>query len=203
MSSVFLQVFIPLFVAMDVLGALPVFLSLTEGLSREIRRKIIIQAVSTSFFVGGIFIFFGQGIFRFLNITTADFKIAGGLLLLILSIRSIFDDTTSREHRIKENYEMIGIVPIAIPLIIGPAVLTTLLIMHDTYGLKWTVTGFLSNLLIVAVAFSWSEIVNKLLGRNAEQILSRVANIFLAAIAIMMMREGLEQILKGMAENLK
>ncbi len=199
----FLLVFIPIFVAMDSIGAIPVYTSLTSNLSKKIKNKIIFQAILTSFTLGILFIFFGRSIFNFLNITTSDFKVAGGILLLILAVKSMMETYTIKEHRIIENYEYLGIVPIAIPLIVGPAVLTTLIILNDEYGLFLTLIGYITNLIIISLFFKYTELVNKIIGKNGELILSKIANIFLAAIAIMMIRIGLFEMIKEFIGRIK
>lgn len=199
----FLLVFIPIFVAMDTIGAIPVFISLTAKLSRVVRRKIIIQAVSTSFALGTIFVFFGRNIFNFLNITKDDFKVAGGLLLLVLAMKAIMEDDVADAKVSAQNAEFLGIVPFAMPLIIGPAVLTTLVILNDSHGPYWTSLSLILNLAVITISFSYSRWINKLIGKNGEKILSKIANIFMAAIGIMMMRSGILEMVKTFMDGLK
>src|SRR5690348_919971 len=87
----FLHTFIPIFVAMDVGGLVPIFLSLTKALSDEERRTVSIQALFTAFLLSVLFIAVGRWVFHVLGISVADFEIAGGVLLLVLAIVDMLD----------------------------------------------------------------------------------------------------------------
>ena len=78
--------FIPLFVSMDPIGVVPFYLSITGGLDRAHRRTVLLEAMATAFLVGAGFIFLGQAVFNYLDITTSDFRVAGGVILLVLAI---------------------------------------------------------------------------------------------------------------------
>ncbi len=131
--------FIPLFVAIDIVGVLPVFLSLTHGLSAQKRNSVVRKSVGTALITGMCFIAPGETIFGILGITTDDFKIAGGLVLLVFSIIDLVRQPDDRKGDAGE----IGIVAIGVPLIVGPAVLTTLVVLVDHYGIVVTGVSFL------------------------------------------------------------
>jgi multiple antibiotic resistance protein len=114
--------FIPLFVAMDIIGALPIYLGLTADMTDAAKRRIVKQATLVAAVIGLAFLFTGKGVFALLGVTVADFKVAGGILLLVLSILDIIK---SREER-RVMGDEIGIVPLGMPLIIGPAALAAL-----------------------------------------------------------------------------
>ncbi|MBC8042387.1 MAG: MarC family protein [Rhizobacter sp.] len=195
--SGFLLTFIPIFVAMDVVGTLPLFIGLTQDIPERAKRRLTLQAVLTAFAVAIVIITGGKSIFNFLGITIADFKIAGGLILLLLSIRDLIfagDD----ESKKPADPEHIGVVPLGIPLIIGPAVLTTLLILADTYGLFLTIFSLVLNLVIVFFTFYFSRYIERLIGRNGARAVAKIAALFLAAIAVMMIRIGIMDILPMM-----
>lgn len=126
----FLLTFIPLFVAIDAPGILPLYISLVEGIPDQERKHIARQSVITAFLVAISFLFLGNFIFSLLGIKLEDFMIAGGILLLILSISDIL--------RVKEKEltmsDTLGVVPIGTPLLAGPATLTTLIILSGNYG---------------------------------------------------------------------
>src|SRR5581483_3868404 len=104
----------------------PMFLGLTQGITVTEKRRLATQAVVTGFVVGLLFCTAGHYVFTFLGITPADFKIAGGILLLVFSVREIFNESPklapSSDHDLTT-----GIVPLGIPLIAGPAMITTVL----------------------------------------------------------------------------
>jgi len=184
----FLLCFIPLFVAMDIAGNTPIFLSLTEGLERSQRKKIIWQACWTALIVSILFILLGKTLFVFLNITPGDFKIAGGLILLFIAVTGILPIGTS------ERLEGVGIVPLGVPLIMGPAALTTLLMQVDIHKVWWIAASLVANIAITFVIFLYSWQISRVFGVNGMKATSKIVHLFLAAIAIMMIRVGLKEL---------
>jgi multiple antibiotic resistance protein len=189
----FLLAFIPLFVAMDVLGTLPLFIGLTEGITDKRRKRLVIEATLTALLISLVFLGSGKLLFSFLGITENDFRIAGGLVLLVLAINDLlFSSDTAR----KNPETTVGVVPIGIPLIMGPAALTTILILVDSYGTLWTITSIILNLIIVWIVFRNADRVLRIMGKAGSRAVAKVASLFLAAIAVMMIRVGITEILK-------
>ncbi len=182
--------FIPLFVAIDIVAVLPIFLSLTQGYSAEGQRTVVRESVLTALLVGIVFIALGEVIFSILGITNDDFKIAGGLVLLVIAIL----DLIRRYESPRKTEGGLGIVPLGVPLIVGPAVLTTLIVLVDHYGVAVTVASFLMNLLIVWVVLRKSAAVVKVLGEGGIVAVSKVMALLLASIAVMMIRIGMQNI---------
>ncbi len=185
-SSLLLS-FIPLFVAIDVFGVIPIFLSLTERLSKNEKNNLVTEATITALVVAIAFLFAGRAIFRFLGITENDFRVGGGIVLLALAVIDLV--TSGEKHRTTD--ESVGVVPIGIPLIIGPAVLTTILILVDTYGQWVTIISILLNLLIVWLVFRSSHLIGKVMGKTVSRAVAKIAALFMVAIAVMMIRIGL------------
>jgi len=183
----FLLSFIPIFVAMDAIGVLPIFIGLTEHLKKREKHRIILQSIVTAFLIGIVFLFLGKWIFKILGIMVADFKIAGGIVLLAISLRDLLQ--YEKPHRLSA--ETMGAVPIGIPLITGPAVLTTILILLDSYGVVLTISSFLVNLAIAWVVFFYAGVISDFLGKAGSKAVSKIAHLLLAAIAIMMVRKGI------------
>ena len=184
---VFLLSFIPIFVAMDAIGVLPFFMGFTEHVKSEKKKKIVTQSIITAFLIGIIFLFLGQWIFKILGVFVADFKIAGGIVLLAISLRDILQ----HEKAHKLSIETMGAVPIGTPLVTGPAVLTTIIILLDSYGVFITVSSFVVNLIITWVVFSYSDAISRFLGKAGSKAISKIASLLLAAIAVMMIRKGI------------
>jgi multiple antibiotic resistance protein len=136
--------------------------------------------------------FIGKGIFVVMGISITDFKIGGGILLLVLAVQLLLKG----EEEVKERLEEAAIVPIGTPLITGPAVLTTTLIMVDSYGMIPTIVSFLLNILIVWVVFLKSEFVVKTIGLNGTRAVAKVSEILLSAIAVMLIRKGIVEVIK-------
>ncbi|MFA6455819.1 MAG: MarC family protein, partial [Bacteroidota bacterium] len=126
-----MMAFIPLFVAIDVPGLVPIFISLTEGMTLKARRKLIVEATLTSAAVALVFLVLGKVIFKFLGITENDFRIGGGIVLLVLGVTDLLFSGGEEERKPNTS---VGVVPIGIPLIMGPGALTAIIIIVDAYG---------------------------------------------------------------------
>ncbi|MFA5068643.1 MAG: MarC family protein [Candidatus Omnitrophota bacterium] len=183
----FFLAFIPLFVAVDAIGVLPIFSSLTEGASQTQRRRIIVQSMITACCLAIGFIFLGKATFRLLNITIADFMIAGGIVLFSIAILDILNPEKKR----RAPGSSLGAVPLGTPLISGPAVLTTSLIMLENYGLGVTLLSVIVNIALAGAIFFFSNILIKTLGVAGSRALSKIMSLLLSAIAVMMIRKGL------------
>ena len=191
--KIFILSFIPLFVAIDVLGLVPIFLSLTGKMNPKEKKKLITDATLTALAVALIFLFGGRMIFNFLGITENDFRVGGGIVLLVLAIVDLV--FSGEENRTPQT--TVGVVPIGIPLIIGPAVLTTLLIVVDAYGYIAAVIALLTNLFLVWLIFRYSNLIIRVMGEAGSKAFAKVAALFMAAIAIMMIRLGLTGMLSA------
>lgn len=187
MSS-FWVCFVPLFVAVDAVGVLPMFMSLMEGIERSRRNRVVLQSVATAMTVALVFLAIGKILLKFLGITIADFMIAGGVLLFVISLSDML--TMEKKQRQIEP-ESLGAVPLGVPLIVGPAVLTTTLLLLDTHGLVATVSATVVNILIAGFVFWLSVPIDRVLGKAGSKIISKLASLLLAAIAVMMVRRGI------------
>lgn len=187
-----LMSFVPIFVAVDAIGILPVFASLTEGFAKKERLSIVIQSVITASFVAVGFIFLGKAIFRYLGITAGDFMIAGGSVMFCLAIIDIANPLKKRRIPGKE----LGAVPIGTPLIAGPAVLTISLIIMPQYGVSATLISVLANIILAGIVFSFVDVLTRLLGEAGSKTLSKITSLLLAAISVMMIRKGLSEFIK-------
>lgn len=189
--------FVPLFVAVDALGVLPIFISLTEGLDRKNVHRIIWQSVITAMLVAVIFLAIGKAAFTLLGITVADFMIAGGLLLFVLALREHLLIEERLRLAVPECPECIGAVPIGVPLIVGPAVLTTIILLTGEYGPVPTMSAAILNIVIAGIIFRLSEPINRVLGKSGTRTISKLAGLILAAIGVMMVRKGIMTYVSG------
>jgi multiple antibiotic resistance protein len=187
-----IMAFIPLFVAIDVPGLVPLFISLTDGMTIKSKRHLIVQATLTAGAVALVFLILGKVIFKFLGITENDFRIGGGIVLIVLAITDLLfsDDSRKAEHK------SVGIVPIGIPLIMGPAALTSIIIIVDAYGYWISMISLSVNLFIVWFIFRNSDWVIRLMGEGGSRAFAKVASLFMVAIAVMMIRVGIQNIIK-------
>jgi multiple antibiotic resistance protein len=186
--------FVPLFVAMDAVGVLPILIPLTEDMKPVERNRTVRLAVITALVLGLGFVAIGKGIFLFLGIEVSDFLIGGGLILFLLAAKDLI---TGRmvDTQASVGADMVGVVPIGTPLVVGPAVLTTLLILINQYSIIIVVVSFIINLAIGWVLFTQASRVMRFLGQGGVRATSKVVSLFLAAIAIKMIRQGVMQVL--------
>jgi len=184
----FILTFVPLFIVIDALGNLPFVISLSEGMSKQERCKMIHVATVTAAIVGLVFLFLGQLILRALDISVGSFAIAGGLILLVLSIK--YMTTGKMVETIKE--EMVAVVPIGTPLTVGPATITTLLLLVAQFPLYIVLISFALNMLITWGIFLSSNQIVGFMGKGGLKAISRVFSLLLAAIAVSMIIHGLE-----------
>jgi multiple antibiotic resistance protein len=185
--------FVPIFVAMDAVGVLSVFIALTRRLGKTERRKIILESIATSLGLCFGFIFLGKALFAFLGITSGDFMVAGGVILFILAISGLTTHQERRRGMPVAKYS--GVVPIGTPLIAGPAVLTTLLILMESYGITVVLIAVALNIALVGIILAVSDWILLLIGEAGAEVLSRIVNLFLAAMAVMMIRKGMKELI--------
>ena len=182
----FLAAFIPIFVALDAIGLVAILIGLAGPMDAQRRQTEAHLGLITGLAVSIGFIFLGKVIFAALGITVGDFQVAGGLILLALAVRELLDLAGEGRHA----SETFGVVPLGMPLIAGPALLTALLILVDTVGLLYTLLSLLVNLLIVGLAFRYADLLTRWLGKRGLNGISKLVSLLLAAIAVSLIRRG-------------
>lgn len=186
----FLLAFIPLFVAIDPIGLAAVFLGLGQDIAADQRQKIASQAVWTGGLVALGFLFLGQSVFSALGISVSDFQIAGGFILFILAAKDLTQSAAEPE-KLPADF---GVVPLGMPLIAGPASITTLLVLAQSrlVGLGVTLVALVANLVIVVLALRYSNWLGRRIGETGLRAISKIIAMLLAAIAVSMIRQGLK-----------
>jgi multiple antibiotic resistance protein len=190
MFEPYLLSFIPIFIAVDAIGNVPIFVSLVDGIKGTKRRKIILDAVTTATAMAVIFMIAGKFILRLLGITISDFQVAGGAFLFIIAVRLLFPGAEKKINSIGGDKD-IGIFPLGTPLITGPAVLTTTLMMVDKYNIVPTFVSLVLNMLIVWVSLDRAEMIMNVIGPSGTRAFSKIMYILLGAIGVMMLRHGI------------
>ncbi len=180
--------FIPIFVAIDPIGILPFYQSFTHPFPHKKKQSIAWQSVFTAFLVTLVFIFGGKPLLHYLGVSVGDFMIAGGSVLFVISLKDLLSSSTQGQTL---DEETLGAFPIGVPLVAGPALLTTVLLTREKYGAPMTIGALLLALTLTWLMFTFSQRLFELIGKNGAQIVSKIANLLLAAIAVMLMREGL------------
>ena len=193
----FFEAFIPLFVAIDPFGMVPIFLAVTAAMTPVQRRRVSFEAVGAATIIALGFMFLGHAIFRFLYITEDDFRIAGGILLLVLAIMDLL---IPGKPAVNEP-EIVGIVPLAMPLIAGPATLTTVLVLATNedqtraYGYSMTALSLVVNFALLLAVMLAAGRIAKIVGLNALRALSKLVMVLLAAIAVNFIRTGITNLI--------
>lgn len=187
----FLLAFIPVFVAVDAIGLLPIFVSFVAGVEKKKKDRIIFQAMLTAFLLAVGFIFLGKWIFGILGIGIGDFAVAGGALLFVIAITDIM--SPDKKRRVPS--EELGAVPLGTPLMVGPAVLTTCMLIVGQYGIPATLFSVTLNILIAGAVFLMADALIRIVGEAGVKALSKILSLLLAAIAVMMIRKGVFLIL--------
>ena len=189
----YLESFLPLFVAMNLPGVLPIFMGLTDGMSVKARRKLVFQASITAFAVAILILFAGQVIFKTMGITVNDLRVGGGLILLVLSINDLIFGDYRQRGSINEDGSVptIGIVPIGIPLIIGPAAITTIIVSQQSFGYIPSLVSLFVNLGLITIGFLVGPPLIEKLGSSTAKAVAKITSLFLAAIAVAMIRVGI------------
>ncbi|MCH8003638.1 MAG: MarC family protein [Nanoarchaeota archaeon] len=183
----FIKVFFAIFVAMDAIGILPIFSALTQKLSVKDRKKNVDRAILIATILLLIFLFFGTTLLGYFGISMESFKIAGGIILLIIGVKIVLG-LRLREERAKK-YE-VAAVPLATPLITGPAVITVIILLTTEFGYLLTLVASLLNLLITWIVLRQTELLFKIFGRQGSDVVARIMGLILTALAVEFIKQG-------------
>ena len=185
---------IALFVVIDPIGTVPLFIALTEKMGKEERKAVSKTAIITSGVLLVVFAVAGTQILTIFGITIFSFMIAGGILLFIVAIEllthGIWRFGSSGGSATGES----GVVPLAFPLLAGPGAITSVIISFQTAGLIVTI---LSIAIVIGITYVILRSINpiyRLLGRRGSMIITRVFAVFIAAIAIQYIVEGVKRL---------
>jgi multiple antibiotic resistance protein len=150
--------------------------------------------VATASFLATLILFAGQLIFSLLGITVNDLRVGGGLILLVLSITNLtFSDNRRRDPRTDEDEDAasVGVVPLGIPMIMGPAAITSVLVSREAYGYLPTLTSLVINMFLVFLTLVFAPYIGRVMGPAVSRAVAKVASLFLAAISVALVRAGI------------
>ena len=183
--------FIMLFIVLDSVGNIPIFYSLTSGMREGERRRVFAKsvAVASALLVG--FALAGYGFLEYYGVTFADFKVAGGLLLLLIALQGILGRIEAEQLRSED----LSVVPMATPLLAGPGSIYVVMYLRQAYGLAPTLASIALNTLAAYAILAGSGRLLEKIGRNTVLVLSRVLLLLLAVIAVSMIRSGVGEML--------
>lgn len=189
------KAFLPLFAIMDPFVSIPVFLALTSRMSEGQKRSVASQAVAVA---GGLlfaFLLLGGAVFSFFGITLSDLKVGGGLILLIMGVRAVLGSDENEKVNAKE-ISAVGVI-IGTPLITGPGVITTSVILASQYGLLETSVAALLSLGLTWIVLVQSKLITKAMGEKGTNILSRVMGLLLTAVAVSFIASGIFELIRA------
>jgi multiple antibiotic resistance protein len=200
MMDLLVNTFVILVVVIDPIGLTPMFAALTQGGTPDYQRRMAFKGTSLAAVVLVVFVLIGDGLLRSLGISLAAFRIAGGVLLLLLAIDMVFArhsglrSTTLREQAEAEQRKDISVFPLAIPLIAGPGAITTVLL---SVGSQPSLATSLVLLLMLAVvllltlgALLLAPRIMALMGETGANVVTRTLGIVLAALAVQFVLDG-------------
>jgi multiple antibiotic resistance protein len=204
----FLLILVPLFVVIDPAGSLPLFLAITGRYPPDQRRRIARRAATVAAATGVGFVILGQAVLRFLGLRFEDFQIAGGILLVVLAIIDLLiPGKPAVNSSAIDPAESVGVVPLAVPLIVGPATMTTSLLLVSAYSQEYNVRftaplgeiivatmvclALVINVTLLFVAMWHSDRIVAVVGKNAMSVMNKIVMILLAAIAVSLIRQGI------------
>ena len=197
--NTFLHIFIPLFAVIDPFAALPLYMSLTTGLSEAQKRKIVKEASLTAVVLLIFFAFLGIYILDFMGISIEALMIAGGLLMLLVSLEMVKEGdkprSTKKKVALHEETGDIGIVPLGTPMLAGPGAISLVIILMGKYPSEWgsIVISIVSIIILTALIFLGSNLISKIMGEKGSRAFTRVMGLLVAAFAVQYILDGIAQ----------
>ena len=198
-----------LFAIMNPVTNLPVFLSVTDGATPEIQHRIALKTALYCLVLGAVFAVGGRQVLNLFGISVDDFRVAGGLVVLLIALNMLNGEQSSSHHgtdREQSDYpapQTVAFYPLTFPIIVGPGTITTLIIFsHQVDGpanmIAYAVvfTGLVG---LLGLVFYNAPALGAHLSGTARVIMSRLMGMILAAIAVAMMADGLKALLPGLA----
>jgi multiple antibiotic resistance protein len=185
-----------LFIAIDPLGNAPIFHSITQAYSYELRQRIVLRSVKVATLLLVLFAAGGDVILNYFGLTVNDFRIAGGIILFIYGAAGILGFTEAGAIKPgRQDAEAVAIVPLATPLLAGPAAIATVLYIKAVYGVEYVALSIAFNSTVTLLLLYHSGTLLRILGRSGAMALAKIMSLLLAAIAVAMIREGVQTLL--------
>ncbi len=189
-----LEATLSIFIIMDPIGGVPIFMGLTENKTGEERKRLFKLALWIAYILLLIFTFSGTLILGLFNITLTDFQIAGGFLLLAVSLKIL----TVGHYKNGSSREDVGVVPLACPLLVGPGAITAALVANAFFGTLPTFLAVTISFLLSSIVFFFAEGIYRFLGKTGSEVFSKIIAILMASIAIQYIRVGFENVMRGL-----
>jgi multiple antibiotic resistance protein len=207
MTDTMISAFTTLLVTVDPPGLAPLFLGLTQGMTRAQRQQVAIRGSVMGFAILTVFALFGATILGALGISMGAFRIAGGLMLFAIAFEMIFEKRNERKEKTtddaitKDHIHNLAVFPLAIPLIAGPGAISA------TVLISGTMDGWIGKLQLVAVigvvlglvfvSLYLAERLNRFLGVTGRALLTRLLGVLLAALSVQFVVDGVKSAFIG------
>jgi multiple antibiotic resistance protein len=185
-----LKSIIALLIIVDPLGNIPLFMIMTKGMNYKEKRRVFNLASIAAFILLLIFAMIGHSLLTLFGISLYSFMIAGGILLLIIAIKILIYGGW-REKELSS--ESVGIVPMAFPLLVGPGAITTTMVLLQTVGFYVTIIAVFIVFILVWISLYFIDRIYSFLGKTGSDVIARIMAIFIAAIAIEFIIDGIKQ----------
>ena len=199
MLEIFIQTFVLYFVVIDPIGSAPIFFVVTKNLSTDGKIKTAFNSTIFAFLVLVFFALLGNYIFNHLNITFPALKIAGGIILFIVSLEMLFNKRQERkEENTRFDTENVSVFPLAIPLLAGPAAIISVVVSVSNIGNNYInqIVGMTSLVIVMSITFSAFFFVSKF----EKLVNKKLVNIFSSIIAIILAGLSVQYILDGIRD---
>jgi multiple antibiotic resistance protein len=192
------EAFITLFVIMDPPGAIPLFLSLTHGMSQHQRRRAAWQAVVVAFAVIVTFALFGRQILAYLHISLPALQCAGGLLLLLVALELL----TGREQDVSASRDVnVALVPLGTPLLAGPGAIVATMVfaerVHNVADFNALAGGVIGVHIVMWLTLRYSTLIVRVIRESGITLVTRISGLLLSAIAVQLIADSIRAFIAG------
>ena len=212
--EVVLSTFISIIAIVNPMGAVTTYAALTQGYTKDEKERVVKKAVLVAFFTLAVFTLMGKYIFSFFNININSFRVAGGIIILLIAIDMVRGQTspmkiTDKEKADHMEREQVGIIPLGIPLLTGPGAITTVMIATAENGSginEWLWLGIVLICVAAVLVLSYfilrrSDFIFDRIGRTGTKIFGRLMGLVLGAVAIQFIANGMRELFPALADE--
>ena len=197
MIDVFFQAFVLYFVVIDPIGNAPIFMSITQFQNEKEKRQTAIEGAIIATIILILFSIIGQFLLEYLNVSLESFRIAGGIILFLIALEMLFNKRQERKEQVLDQKgDKLSIFPLAIPILAGPAAITSVIVIATKYQKDFilqgvSLLGLIMVMVITLITFLLISKSDKFINKNITNIISRVIAVILAALSIQYIVDGI------------
>ncbi|MCU0852146.1 MAG: MarC family protein [Thermoplasmata archaeon] len=206
MAIEFLMIFIPMFIIIDPVGTLPLYIAMTASMDKAARRRTLEYAIVFAASLLVAFALVGTLILDYLSVSIDALMISGGLLLLVIGISMLYEGDMPRSKRKgaedepeeRQSPEDIAFVPLGTPLLAGPGAISVVIVMSGTADMPLVIASLLLVMFICALILFWAASIYRLIGKAGSRALTRVMGLITSAYAVQMILDGIYGYVSGL-----